>query len=105
MKTLHEELQDEKDLLSDPARWTKGYFARDSNGYRTAASSKDTICWCQAGASYKFGTQRHARLIKDHVAIIRGFINSIYFNDHEDTTHEMLMEFYDDCIKEAKTRL
>ena len=106
-----EQLIAEKELLSDPSRWTKGHLARGANGSPISHFSKDAVCWCQLGAAQKirftFDLELRpaaisSQFIRNDIARLFGFSCAIGFNDHPDTTHEMLMKFYDECIKESK---
>lgn len=110
MKIITTQLIAEKKLLSDPSRWTKGHFARDANGLHIDYLSKNAVCWCQFGAAQKIratgfcdDTVKMCQRIKTDIVLSYGFGSSIVFNDHPDTTHEMLMKFYDDCIGLAKS--
>ena len=102
MKTITEQLIAEKELLSNPSRWTKGAIATNVDGFQALAQSDEAVCWCQLGASIKLRSSYTARVIKWQVANSRGFLNSMVFNDSVSTTHEKLMAFYDECIKEAE---
>lgn len=108
MKTLTQELQAEKKLLSDPSRWTKHQFARDANGGWAEPRSNNAACWCQHGASQKLNTSNDALHLKENVVKLfddNYFCSSghcISFNDSPKTNHSDLMEFYDVCIMHAK---
>lgn len=107
MKTITEQLIAEKELLSDPARWTKSAFARDANGRVTMTSARawlddidvlPAVCWCQHGASYQLSSSINTRLLKNMIANTYGFSTAMDFNDAPETTHADLMSFYDVCI-------
>ena len=102
MKTITTQLIAEKKLLSDPKRWTKGYFARDANGIHVGYLSKDAVCWCQMGAGLKIGFNVSSDNIKQLVARMFNHQDVVSFNDAPETTHDDLMKFYDACIKESK---
>ena len=102
MKTITEQLIAEKELLSDPSRWTKGEVARDSNGKLVETESATAVCWCQLGASMKLQSTWRVLSIKKSISTNYNFFSSLGFNDHPDTTHSDLMKFYDECIKESK---
>jgi hypothetical protein len=36
--------------IERPENWTKGVFARDSQGRDVTATSKNAVCWCSLGA-------------------------------------------------------
>lgn len=39
-----------RERISDPARWTQGWFARNAAGNKTTSVSADACRWCAAGA-------------------------------------------------------
>jgi hypothetical protein len=41
------------ELLSDPARWTKDYLARDKDGEPAVANGPGAVCWCIVGGVSK----------------------------------------------------
>jgi hypothetical protein len=41
------------ELLSDPARWTKDYLARDKDGEPAVANGPEAVCWCLMGGAEK----------------------------------------------------
>jgi hypothetical protein len=45
-----EVLRGARELLSDPKRWAKKWFAKGSLGFDCDALSPDAVCWCVAGA-------------------------------------------------------
>lgn len=99
-------LIEEKELLSNPAHWTKGDLARDENGVTIDPYSNKAICWCQAGAEMKIRANNWHNItvftIKDIVARTMSHNSAVLFNDDPNTTHDDLMKFYDECIILAK---
>jgi hypothetical protein len=45
-----ETLKAARQLISDPAKWTQGEFARDADGNEVKAWSEDATCFCAYGA-------------------------------------------------------
>jgi hypothetical protein len=45
-----ETLKAARQLISDPAKWTQGEFARDVDGNEVKAWSEDATCFCAYGA-------------------------------------------------------
>jgi hypothetical protein len=43
----------QEEVLTSPARWTKGVFARDKEGFGVHAISIYATCWCFYGAIRK----------------------------------------------------
>lgn len=52
IKTPVEALRAARELISDPARWTKGADARDDSGEDVSYHSEAATCWCGIGALY-----------------------------------------------------
>jgi len=49
-----ETLKAARDLISDPARWTQGEYARDADGIVIRPWSKNATCFCAYGAIQRF---------------------------------------------------
>jgi hypothetical protein len=49
-KTVSEILSAAADLIEPEGAWTKGQFARDKEGFYSAASGRKAVCWCALGA-------------------------------------------------------
>jgi hypothetical protein len=45
-----ETLKAARDLISDPARWTQGAFARDATGAKSRLYLEQAVCFCAVGA-------------------------------------------------------
>ena len=45
-----ETLKAARQLISDPAKWTQGEFARDATGYAVRPINDDCVCFCALGA-------------------------------------------------------
>ena len=98
-------LEKAKSIIATPDRWCREDLARDIRGIEVSPHNSMAVCWCAYGAMKCAGR----RLGLDH------FINSsvnifnsvsskdmIYLNDHDDTTHDMLMETFDRAIAKAR---
>lgn len=48
-----EVLEQARDLLSNKARWTQDYFARDEGDCVVSTTSRAAVCWCAFGAVEK----------------------------------------------------
>jgi hypothetical protein len=46
-------LQQTRDLINDPERWTTGVYARDFVGIGVEPDSPNAVCWCLIGAYAK----------------------------------------------------
>jgi hypothetical protein len=61
------------ELLSDPARWTQGYYARDAKGALVGPASQRAVCWCLLGAIVRvYGRRGHSSCL---VASLREALN------------------------------
>lgn len=79
------------ELLSSPAKWTKGYFARNNEGRRCGWSSDKASCWCMLGAinrAYHANGADTKFTIINREVIKRGYRNIAEFNDADTTTYE-----------------
>ncbi len=89
-----------KELLADPARWTRGMFARRADNEPVASQSDEACKWCLLGAirrCYVEG-EEYARAhtqLKTAVIKFSGQSRIGVFNDT--TTHENLMKVLEDA--------
>lgn len=51
--TPKEQLQAARELLSDKARWTTGWFAHDKDNEEVDSGDPAAVCWCAFGAINK----------------------------------------------------
>ena len=84
-------MQDVRDLLADPARWTQGKFARTAEGDPCYSRSPRACRWCLEGAISKIAKGQPFWLedkIRNRLQILVQPYNGLhYFNDmnhHED---------------------
>lgn len=55
-----------RELLSDKSKWTKRWYARTKDGFKTNATSKDAVSFCLLGAIEKcYGTEFFCNLPND----------------------------------------
>ena len=88
-------LQEVRDLISLPERWTKTFFARNAQGEGLWHEDSGAVCWCLTGACAKvdgdiFGsthTALKARLTSGEMS---------WFNDNH--THAEVLAFLDAAI-------
>lgn len=86
-----------EELLSDPARWTQGAFARHADGIPDSPSAVFATCWCIAGAIAKVysrgkmdgGSYHEMRLKMLEVTDTEGLAE---FNDAPERTHAEVLE-------------
>lgn len=97
------DLQATRDLLADPAHWTKGAYARDAIGGDVSPRDPKATCFCMRGAldkitDYSFGRIFNVKLISRR-ANGRSMID---FNDDPTTTHADVLSYLDKAIAYAK---
>lgn len=78
------------DLLSDPARWTRGANARVRSGNPIGPNEANAVCWCIAGAICKVWPDKQATCMN---LLYRHFPDRdpVGFNDNPATTHADLL--------------
>lgn len=91
-----------KELLSDPEKWYKGYFAVNKNGKNVSSISDKAYKWCMTGALSKVCPYdvdaRHAAIDQLTFTLREGIPG---FNDAPDTTHQDVMNAFDKAIIDA----
>lgn len=90
-----------RDLISDPARWTQGEFARDVEGVGVAPNSDKATCWCALGA-----LRRVTRSFNVPWRLIGGISqNHLYITDFNDGhTHVDVLAAFDAAIARESAR-
>lgn len=112
MHTAKEVLIEMRELLSDPARWTKGAGSRDAAGTATNSSGLDATCFCLWGAEAhvlsKHGLLGSRRVEAEVDAIMMKVVAEVSpgthvatYNDHADRTHAEIMAYLDRCVEAA----
>ena|SRR5271166_5367285 len=96
-------------LLSDPARWTTGAFARRADGLFCYEHDADAVCWCALGALVAVKPHSvinaHGRINNmEFATLLRHCIdgNPAQFNDTRE--HCDILEWFDAIIKEEKSK-
>ncbi len=118
MLSTIEQLKGARELLSDPARWTKGAWARGP-GDEPGFGSRETIhspianCWCLRGALRKVvGVSEVGRVTGGEQAVALAYKLTFAttlelefdphrfsaWNDREETTHEEVLALLDRAI-------
>jgi hypothetical protein len=104
-----EVLQQARALISDPARWTQGFWARDRNGAECSLENPYVCRWCAAGAINKVtplvsqGGVRGDALVELEYAVadlLNILLSSeILLFDYNDThTHAEVLALFDAAI-------
>lgn len=100
MMTL-EVLVKARELLSDPARWTQGCFARTIDGAKVRSRSKNAVCFCSVGALRKVGGSAALGTAIDLLeAVVDDSIDA--WNDDPWRTHADVLAAFDAAILKAK---
>jgi len=103
--TTKDLLEKARELISDPARWTKGAVARDLNGEPIEEFSSDAVCFCSIGVVSSvancLGLFNSTTHLLDRCAGKRGYPNILSFNDAPTTTHEDIVSLFQEAINDA----
>ena len=98
METVKEKLMVAKEVISDPAKWCRGVYARGADGWSREVSSEEACQFCTLGAlmrvnAYGVGVSVLKTCLPDDYA------NVAAFNDS--ATHEQVMQLFDCAIAKA----
>jgi hypothetical protein len=99
-------------ILTSPAAWTKGSYARSANGVPIGrADSPQAASFCLVGACKRasemvgasFRTLARAQACLDiKISAFRGGFTTISFNDDPATTFQDIQDFLDFVLKQEK---
>ena len=102
-------LQKARDLITDPAKWTTGFFARDVEGRIQAANKESTVCWCAWGAIQKVvGSDTFKRMDNLHLWDTLwnatgepdyGSASHVIWSYNDNHTHEEVLAVFDKAIE------
>lgn len=86
-----------KDLLADPAHWTKGALAKDKFGVQCWHSAPEAACWCLEGAIRKCYPGQYQRILYSLPEYIQmlfpGQLRAPFgFNDNANTNHSDVLK-------------
>lgn len=111
-------LKKAREIIADPIRWTKGAFALDKNKETALPNWNEAVCWCAEGAIQKavwdmkawHDSKERSAVMETACALLEAHIPSDYeffaraarYNDHENTTHEMVLAWFDKAIAEGE---
>ena len=115
MKPVLDVLIAGRELISDPSRWTQGYFARDSAGEGMLSSDPAAVCWCSVGALAKVAPTEWDGLYFDEPIDALGYralvkalprrkrhLGAASFNDTH--THSEVLALWDRAIEAEKAK-
>lgn len=116
MNSVLELMIEAKALIEDESKWTKGYYAHDSEGSLREALDPQAVCFCSVGALIKVAggydypqslqIDRAEAVLSDCVKISTdGWGQDIVeFNDAKDNTHQDVMAVWDKAIQMERDR-
>lgn len=92
-----------KELLSDPNKWYRGYFAVNDRGQIVASGDTDACKWCMVGALRKVSPAGNSSITNEaENQLEQTLCKSVpVFNDARDTTHQDVMHAFDRAIVDA----
>ena len=100
-------LREAKAKIAEPGAWARGRFAYYECGDAAGPDYPEATCWSALGAAMAVACPASvlcAAVDALHQAVCkRGFDRIAHFNDHPDTTHEMVLSAYDDAIALAES--
>lgn len=105
-KEVVEQLQNARDLITDPNKWTKRSFAKDSHGNSVSATSSRAVCFCSIGAlehvSNGIGYEKSLNILQSIAPL---YTTVIVYNDSYNTTHDDILKLFDVAIEKAKSEI
>lgn len=103
-------LRDAKARISIPSCWAKGQLAYGSDGRATDFYDPEACKWCAVGSVWatiyanttsEFSSVATLTILNEAAAATDSTMSLPQLNDHPDTTHEGIMEFFDRAIELA----
>lgn len=97
-----ETLKAARDLISDPARWTQGWLARDASKNVSYIGAENAACWCSMGALFHVdGPYRpNSDLAIKLLSAAIGGKSVVRYNDTH--THAEVLALFDAAIAELE---
>lgn len=93
-KNMSDQITTVKQLLSDPKKWTKEYYALNIDGEFTDSNSSQAVCWCLIGAIRKVYDKENYFImmakVREKLGELHGHWDIVHFNTN--TNHEGLMK-------------
>lgn len=95
-----------RDLISNPARWTQNFLAKDEYEYHVDPLSPDAVCWCAFGAIEKVGDDWKSFLLGKGASKFLVEASEELFRDGVSTVndtlgHQAILAVYDRAIELA----
>lgn len=99
-----EVLRAARELISDPARWTAGVFARDKDGQECKTRSLEAVCWCSWGALVKLAptpsVTSNALTALNNASYGLGYNSAPVANDNGG--HRVVLKMFDIAIEKEQ---
>jgi len=100
MKSFLRTIVEARELISDPAHWCQGYFAKDAEGHVCDWWHKDAVCFCAEGA-LRWANESTVFSGEEINLFTEAFGGSVpYMNDHN--SHEDVLAGFDRLIVLAR---
>lgn len=92
-----------REALTDPRRWTKGHMALDKRGYSVYAADPTAVCWCLMGALEVPAIGWSEAHQEAYITLVKMLGMGVSeFNDHPNTTHQMVLDVLDQAIQASQ---
>lgn len=92
-----------KAIITDPSKWTQGYYARDNKGEIIEADMTEAVCFCSIGALHRVGQFNwHSEDTDPAEVYLNGATDTRWIVEYNDShTHEEVMQVWDNAIERA----
>lgn len=92
-----------KAIITDPLKWTQGYYARDNEGEITEANMTEAVCFCSIGALHRVGGfNLFSATIDPAEDYLNGATDTRWIVEYNDShAHEEVMQVWDKAIAMA----
>ena len=106
MKATKQQLIEAKALIQDKKNWTRGAYARDSQGFQVRPRSSFATCFCSVGALlHVAGAEDEASTALAEplrmAALRLGWGTAEALNDNDTLGHDKVMLMFKKVIEEA----
>lgn len=100
-----DQLKAARDLISDPAKWTQRYFARDVQGNPVNARMNEAVCFCALGAvericGFQWEYTTIGKILDARCQTLHNTCTSTFNDKH---SHDEVLALFDDVIAEMQT--
>lgn len=110
MKSMAELLKNARELITDPAHWTQGAYAKNEYGSTTESHADNATCWCAYGVIRKVAYDNDSNSVEGLENAIDACAtlltgeecDGIAFNDSH--THAEVLQMFNCAIKRSETQ-